>query len=93
MGIDLGTTSSVIAVVKDGKPAVLPDSQGRISLPSVVAFPEEGKEISLVSYCLPLLMHSSLTSVYGLPFPQLGCFPCSSTHLCIDNFCDPFLTL
>ena len=42
VGIDLGTTNSVVAVVQDGIPVVLPDEDGRRSLPSVVGFPSEG---------------------------------------------------
>jgi molecular chaperone DnaK (HSP70) len=42
VGIDLGTTSSVVAVVVDGKLAVLEDEFGRSSLPSIVAYPSHG---------------------------------------------------
>ena len=41
IGIDLGTTYSSVAVVRDGVPVVLPDSNGEICTPSVVAFPED----------------------------------------------------
>ncbi len=41
IGIDLGTTYSSVAVVRDGVPEVLPDSDGLICTPSVVAFPED----------------------------------------------------
>ena len=36
MGIDLGTTNSLVATVRSGVPTVLPDAQGRLLLPSVV---------------------------------------------------------
>ncbi|MFP5501734.1 MAG: Hsp70 family protein, partial [Candidatus Sericytochromatia bacterium] len=42
VGIDLGTTHSLIAFAQAGKPAVLPDEAGRALVPSVVALPEGG---------------------------------------------------
>jgi len=44
IGIDLGTTYSVAAYVKDGKPCVIPNRDGTNTLPSVVMF-EDGKAI------------------------------------------------
>lgn len=38
VGIDLGTTNSLVASVRSGLPEVLPDSEGRSSLPSVVQY-------------------------------------------------------
>ena len=38
VGIDLGTTNSLVASVRSGLPDILPDSQGRRSLPSVVRY-------------------------------------------------------
>ncbi|MEE2904693.1 MAG: Fe-S protein assembly chaperone HscA [Myxococcota bacterium] len=38
IGIDLGTTYSLVATVKDGNPLVIHDDEGRASLPSVVYF-------------------------------------------------------
>ena len=35
-GIDLGTTHSLIATVRSGEAAALPDNQGRFLLPSIV---------------------------------------------------------
>lgn len=37
VGIDLGTTNSLIAYMKDGQPCVVPDRRGRTMVPSVVA--------------------------------------------------------
>ena len=36
VGIDLGTTHSLVASVRHGHPECLPDEQGRVILPSVV---------------------------------------------------------
>lgn len=38
IGIDLGTTNSVIAIVQDGKPIILQDSKGHRLIPSVAAY-------------------------------------------------------
>lgn len=38
VGIDLGTSNSCVAVVRDGVPVVLTDAEGRTTQPSVVAF-------------------------------------------------------
>jgi Fe-S protein assembly chaperone HscA len=42
VGIDLGTTNSLVAYVKDGVPHVIRDQQGDGLVPSVVSFPVEG---------------------------------------------------
>jgi molecular chaperone HscA len=38
VGIDLGTTNSLVATVRSGVPVVLPDAQGRPLLPSIVRY-------------------------------------------------------
>jgi molecular chaperone HscA len=45
VGIDLGTTNSVVAVSRDGKPEVLRDASGQGLIPSVVAYGEDGSLI------------------------------------------------
>ncbi|MDO8331543.1 MAG: Fe-S protein assembly chaperone HscA [Fluviicoccus sp.] len=46
VGIDLGTTNSLVAAVRSGKAATLPDASGRHLLPSVVRYlPEMGKVV------------------------------------------------
>ena len=42
VGIDLGTTNSVIATVEGGQPTVIPNAEGSRTTPSVVAFTETG---------------------------------------------------
>jgi molecular chaperone HscA len=42
VGIDLGTTHSLVATVRSGLPEVLPDALGRLLLPSVVRYTAEG---------------------------------------------------
>ncbi len=43
VGIDLGTTHSLVAAVRSGVAECLPDDQGRVLLPSVVRYQAEGK--------------------------------------------------
>ncbi|MFC1655166.1 TIGR02266 family protein, partial [Myxococcota bacterium] len=43
IGIDLGTTNSCAAVVISGKPQIIPSRRGYNTIPSVVAYSEEGK--------------------------------------------------
>ncbi|MCL5032139.1 MAG: molecular chaperone DnaK [Thermotogae bacterium] len=43
VGIDLGTTNSEIAIVKDGKPEVIANAEGSRLTPSVVAFTKTGE--------------------------------------------------
>ncbi|MGI6541747.1 MAG: molecular chaperone DnaK [Limnochordia bacterium] len=47
IGIDLGTTNSVVAVMEGGEPVVIPNAEGGRTTPSVVAFskPEADKEV------------------------------------------------
>ncbi len=43
VGIDLGTTNSVVAVLEAGEPVVAPNSEGSRTTPSVVAFSKTGE--------------------------------------------------
>ncbi|MGW3819778.1 molecular chaperone DnaK [Streptomyces sp. NPDC005046] len=45
VGIDLGTTNSVIAVWEGGEPTVIPNSEGNRTTPSVVAFTDTGERL------------------------------------------------
>src|SRR5574337_2072834 len=45
VGIDLGTTNSVIAVVVGGEPQVIPNAEGSRLTPSVVAFAKTGERL------------------------------------------------
>ena len=45
VGIDLGTTNSVIATTEQGKPTVIPNAEGSRTTPSVVAFTPQGERL------------------------------------------------
>ena len=45
VGIDLGTTNSVIAAMEGGQPTVIPNAEGARTTPSVVAFTDQGERL------------------------------------------------
>ena len=51
IGIDLGTTNSVVAVMEGGDPTVITTAEGSRLCPSVVAFNKKGERIGIVFHC------------------------------------------
>jgi chaperone protein DnaK len=88
VGIDLGTTNSLVAYMKDGKPCVIPGRTGRAMVPSVVAMTDNGlivgdaaKEHLIRSpertvYSVKRFMGKGLADVQG----ELAYFPYSLTE-------------
>ncbi len=52
VGIDLGTTNSLVATVRHGIPVVLPDEEGRPLLPSIVRYGERGVDVGYAAQAL-----------------------------------------
>ena len=46
VGIDLGTTNSVVAVLEGGEPTVIANAEGARTTPSVVAFAKDGEVLA-----------------------------------------------
>src|SRR5687767_15455982 len=45
LGIDLGSTSSCMAIMEGGEPVVIPNAEGARTTPSVVAFTKTGERL------------------------------------------------
>ena len=45
IGIDLGTTNSVVAVMEGGNPTVIPNQEGARTTPSIVSYSKKSKEL------------------------------------------------
>ena len=45
IGIDLGTTNSVVAFMEGGVPKIIPNKEGNNTTPSIVAFTKDGKRL------------------------------------------------
>ena len=45
IGIDLGTTNSVVATIEGGEPIVIPNAEGERTTPSVVAISNSGERL------------------------------------------------
>ena len=51
IGIDLGTTNSCIAHIKNGKPEVVQDIGGRNTIPSIVSFVKNEERNEIIKLC------------------------------------------
>ena len=64
VGIDLGTSNSVISVILEGEPIVIPDDRGRRIHPSVVYFHEDGTT-EVGNEAVPYLLKDPAHTVYS----------------------------
>ena len=88
VGIDLGTTNSLVAYMQDGKPCVIPGPNGRTMVPSVVAMTDNGlivgdpakehltRSPDRTVYSVKRFMGKDLADVQG----ELAYFPYSMTE-------------
>jgi chaperone protein DnaK len=88
VGIDLGTTNSLVAYMKDGRPCVIPGRNGRTMVPSVVAMTDNGlivgdpakehlvRNPERTVYSVKRFMGKGLVDVQG----ELAYFPYSLTE-------------
>lgn len=65
VGIDLGTTFSVVAVMEGGKPKVIPNAEGSNTTPSVVAFLKDG-EIVVGQIAKRQAITNPLNTIYSI---------------------------
>ena len=57
IGIDLGTTNSVVSVMEGGEPKVITNEEGGRTTPSVVAFTQQGERLVGQAAFLLLINH------------------------------------
>ncbi len=65
VGIDLGTTNSVVAVMEGGEPTVIATAEGSRTLPSVVAFKQNGERLVGVTAKRQAIVNSDNT-IYSI---------------------------
>jgi molecular chaperone HscA len=58
LGIDLGTTNSVVAIVEDGKPQIIKDAGGASLIPSVVVYLHDGPVVGRKAFEASGAIHS-----------------------------------
>src|SRR6476646_1786667 len=64
IGIDLGTTNSLVATVRDGMAVVLPDAEGRPLLPSVVRYGDVATDVGYAALAhAPDDPHNTIASI------------------------------
>ena len=66
IGIDLGTTNSVVAVMEGGQPVVIPNQEGARTTPSVVGFAKSGERLVRPGRQAPGSHQPPKTTVYSI---------------------------
>ena len=73
VGIDLGTTNSLVAYVDGGIPKVIPDAEGRALLPSIVGFTSAGVVVGEAAR--RQLARNAARTVYSVATARAARFP------------------
>jgi len=76
IGIDLGTTNSVVSVLEGGDPVVIPNAEGGRTTPSVVGFTKDGERLVV-----------RLPSVQAVTKPTNTIFSIKRLHGAVDWRC------
>jgi molecular chaperone DnaK len=77
IGIDLGTTNSCVSVMEGNEPVIIPNSEGRRTTPSIVAFTENGERkvgdpAKRQAITNPTRTIYSIKRLMGEPYSKLG---------------------
>ncbi len=77
IGIDLGTTNSCVSVMEGNEPVVIPNSEGKRTTPSIVAFIDNGERkvgdpAKRQAITNPKKTVSSIKSIMGEPFEKVA---------------------
>ena len=77
IGIDLGTTNSCVAVMEGNEPVIIPNSEGRRTTPSIVAFTDNGERkvgdpAKRQAITNPKKTIYSIKRLMGEPYSKLG---------------------
>ena len=74
VGIDLGTTNSVVSVLEGGEPTVIANAEGMRTTPSIVAFTKDGEVLvrpaQAVVAALGFIADLSAMAEWGLEFEK-----------------------
>ena len=66
IGIDLGTTYSCVAVLRNGKVEIIPNENGQTLTPSIVSFIEEGEGVWVGEDTLNQLIINPKKTIYSI---------------------------
>jgi len=76
VGIDLGTTNSVVAVLEGGEPTVIANAEGSRTTPSIVAFAKNGEVLVGEEHLVNDIIVTIGPSIF-FPFPTASVIRCT----------------
>ena len=83
IGIDLGTTNSVVAVMEGGEPTVIPNAEGSRTTPSVVGFTKTGERLVGSSATRQAVVNTDRPVIEYMPAPDFIPSDCPFTVIVI----------